>query len=71
MPLNWGNTLYPDTRLSNYLDFLSLSSSSYGKENTWRASTDNTEAHYLLCALQGSLEKFSEASLADQVFGIE
>lgn len=51
MPLNWGNTLYPDTRLSNHLDFLSLSSSSYGKQNTWRSSTDNTEAHYLLHTL--------------------
>lgn len=24
MPLNWGNTLYPDTRLGNHLDFLSF-----------------------------------------------
>lgn len=56
MPLNWGNKLYPDTRLSNHLDFLSLSSSSCGKQNTWRSSTDNTEAHYLLHALYGSFE---------------
>lgn len=58
MPLNWGNTLFPDIRLGNHLDFLSLSSSSYGKGNTWRSSADNTEAHYLLCALQGSFEIF-------------
>lgn len=50
MPLNWGNTLYPDTRLSNHLDFRSLSSSSCGKQNSWRWATDNTEAHYLLHA---------------------
>lgn len=56
MPLNLGNTLHPDTRWSNHLDFLSLSASSYGKENSWRWSTDNTEAHYLLRALQGSFE---------------
>lgn len=48
MPLNLDSTLYPDTQLSNHLDFLSRSASSYGKENTWRSSTDNTEAHYLL-----------------------
>lgn len=35
MPLNWGNTLYPDTWLSNHLDFLSLCSLGYGKQNTW------------------------------------
>lgn len=56
MPLNLDNTLYPDTQLSNHLDFLSCSASSYGKENTWHWSTDNTEAHYLLRALQGSFE---------------
>lgn len=50
VPLNLGNTLDPDTRLSNHLDFLSLSSSSYGKKNTWRSSTDNTKSHYLLRA---------------------
>lgn len=50
MPLNWGNILYPDTWLSNHLDFFSLSSSSCGKQNTWRSATDNTEAHYLLHA---------------------
>lgn len=53
MPFNLGNTLHPDTRWRNHLDFLSLSASSYGKENSWRSSTDNTEAHYLLRALQG------------------
>lgn len=71
MPLNRGNILYPNTRSSNHVDFLSLSASSYGKENTWPSSTDNTEAHYLLRAFQDNFEKFSEASLADQVFGIE
>lgn len=56
MPLNLGSTLHPDTQWSNHLDFLSLAASSYGKENSWRWSTDNTEAHYLLRALQGSFE---------------
>lgn len=55
-PLNGSNALHPDTRLSNRREFLCLSSSSYGKESTWRSSTDNTEAHYLLRALQGSTE---------------
>lgn len=74
MPFNLGNTLHPDTRWSNHLDFLSLSASSYGKENSWRSSTDNTEAHYLLRALQGSFETWKVQwglSLADQVFSIE
>lgn len=74
MPLNWGNTLYPDTRLSNHLDFLSLSFSSCGKQNIWHTSPDNTEAHYLLHACyKAALKqgKFTEASLADQVLGIK
>lgn len=72
MPLNWGNTLYPDTRLSNHHDVLSLPSSSYGKENTWRSSTDNRPI--IFCMLSKAaleLEKFSQASLADQILGIE
>lgn len=61
MSLNWGNAFYPIGRLSNNCDFLSLSLplSSFlvlGKKNTWHSSTDNTEAYYLLHALQGSSE---------------
>lgn len=55
MALNWGNILYPETLLSNHLDF--FSSSSCGKQNTWRSSTDNTEAHYLQYARQASFDK--------------
>lgn len=56
MSLNWGNAFYPNGRLSNHHDFLSLSLLVLEKKNTWHSSTDNTEAYYLLHALQGSSE---------------